>query len=88
MSAPVGSSPDAMMAFFVGGPQNGATMWLAPGTIRYRFPVQATLDHLAHLSTEAGISVSSLKCDEYVRTKEMTYLYLRGCWIFEWMGAS
>ncbi len=67
MSAPVGSSPDAMMAFFVGGPQNGATMWLAPGTTRYRFPAQA---------------------DEYVRTKEMTYRYLRGCWIFEWMGAS
>lgn len=80
------SDPTKIMVYFVGGPQNGTTMFLWPDADEYRFPKQRTLKHLADLGNGGDFRIDRLKVDLYKRIKEMEYRYMRGCWIFEWMG--
>ena len=81
--------PYELMAFFVGGPMNGHTMYLPNTTMEYRFVSQATVkDAMEYCRTtrNAHIPALSLPYELYIRTHEMRAQYYKGCYIFEWIG--
>ena len=62
-------------------------MVLHRGVDHYKFPRQeqiaATLE-----ADRVGLTIPAvdMKYDLYERTKELSNRYLRGCYVFEWMG--
>ena len=79
--------PGEMLAYFVAGPQHGATMWLPEGTSSYRFPIASQLAAVDTAAREGlRTDASELRYSVYERTKQCSNHYLRGCYIFEWMG--
>ena len=78
-----------MVAYFVGGPENGTTKILPNDTREQLVVEQAPLVNLIQLqSYRWDTSTVKIKAHRYVRTKEMQNKYLRGCYIFEWMGEA
>lgn len=78
---------DKIMAFFVGGPYNGATEFLDPDITECPKAKTNTIAKLVSLKDdEPNIPLRNLRIDMYRKTKEMSHLYYRGCYIFEWFG--
>lgn len=80
--------PDGkIMAFFVGGPNNGATEFLDKDFQTCYKAKRDTISKLISLGEEEPrMMVMNIRVDVYRRTKEMRHPYYKGCYIFEWMG--
>lgn len=86
-SLPKIATGQMMLAYFVAGPQNGLTMWLRPDTREYLFPIQSNLNAIQN-SYRDGLhpGLDDLKVNRYVKQHELSNRWLKGCYIFEWVG--
>ena len=79
--------PTEINAYFVGGPDHGVIRHLSRDVTDWRVIDQRSVRAMSTLAnSQPYIPLSGIKYHEYRRTKEMSYPYMRDCFIFEWMG--
>lgn len=86
MSEQPGERRGEFLAYFVGGPDNGVTRWMLDGTMEWRVLGQRAVASLTDLRPDLSMSAISLRYHLYKRAMPLSNPYLRGCWVFEWMG--